>query len=130
MEAYRAEMRVWRDAYGAELEESYTIISSMRDPVHPSAQEVQAAVDLDLVLAEMVDELGDIQPPPGLSATHAEYLQSMTEMSDGAHDLAEAMKAEKAMRTVAAMTGLVVTWEEGEPARTALESALGFSLSG
>lgn len=130
LEAYRAEMRAWRNRYGAELGKSYGVIGAMRDPVRPSAEEVQAATDLDLVLADMVDDLEDIKPPPVLAATHAAYLDSMQEMADGAHDLSEAMKGKRAIRTLAAMTTLAVAWEKGEPARTALESALGFSLSG
>jgi len=130
MDAYRAEMRAWRDEYSPRLSGSYTAISTMRDPMHPSATEIQAAADLDRVLSAMASELEGIKPPAHVSSTHAEYLASMEEMAEGAHDLSEAMKNGKAFRTVSAMTAFAVSWEKGEPARTALESTLGFSLSG
>ena len=61
--------------------------------------------------------------------THADYLASMKELAEGVHDLAEALDAGKSYRIVKAIADIAVTWEEGEPARTAMEQALGFSLS-
>lgn len=128
-ETYRAEMRAWKNTYAADLEESYTVISAMRDPLSPSAEEVQAAKDLDALLADMVADLERIQPPPEWASTHAEYLASLKDLAGGAHKLADAMEDEAALRIMSAITGIASAWARGEPERTTLEQTLGFSLS-
>ena len=128
-ETYRAEMRAWKNTYAPDLEASYTVISAMRDPLSPSAEEIQAAKDLDALLADMVADLERIQPPPEWASTHAEYLASLKDLAGGAHKLADAMEDGATLRIMSAITGIASAWARGEPERTTLEQTLGFSLS-
>lgn len=122
-------MRAWKNRYAAQVEANYAVISSMKNPLKPSQAEIQAAKDLDAALAGMVGDLERIPPPSELSSIHSDYLASLEELSDGAHELAGAMEDGAAFRIVAAMTDLAVAWNEGSAEREALEQALGFSLS-
>jgi hypothetical protein len=130
LEAYRAEMRAWKNKYAADLQKDYETVSSMGNPLTASDTEVQAAVDLDVVMAEMVRDLAAIKPPPELSTTHADYLKFMENMADGARRLAKGLTEDKVFTTVRAIASLATTWQKGEATRTAMEQALGFSLSG
>jgi len=128
-ETYRAEMRAWKNTYAADLEAGYTVISAMRDPLSPSAEEVQAAKDLDALLTDMVAGLERVQPPPEWAFTHLEYLASLKDLAGGAHKLADAMEDEATFHIMSAITSIATAWAKGEPERTALEQTLGFSLS-
>lgn len=130
LEAYKAEMRAWRDEYGAELSRDYSIVSGMKSPLKPTDQEIQAAKDLDELLAAMVDDLEDVEAPPELAERHAEYLSSTEDMAKGVHQLAEALSDGKTYKTLTAIATIAAAWEKGEPAREGLEAELGFSLSG
>ena len=130
MDAYKAEMRAWKNTYAADMARYYQIVSGMKNPLRPSATEVQAAKDLDVLLSDMVRDLEGIRPPAGYANPHAEYLASMKELAEGVHDLAEALDDGKSYQTLKAIADIAVTWEQGKPARTTMESALGFSLSG
>ena len=122
-------MRAWKNKYAADLEASYSVISSMRDPLSPSQEEIQAAKDLDALLVDMTADLERIQPPLELASTHAEYLASLKDLAKGAHKLADAMEDGSALRAMSAITSIATAWARGEPGRTAMEQALGFSLS-
>lgn len=122
-------MRAWKNTYAADLEASYTVISAMRDPLSPSPEEVQAAKDLDALLVDMVADLERIEPPPESASLHAEYLASLKDLAKGAHKLADAMEDGATFRIMSAITSIARAWTKGEPERTALEQALGFSLS-
>jgi hypothetical protein len=108
----------------------YAVVSGMRNPLRPSAAEIQAAKDLDALLGDMVNDLEDIEPPARYMNIHADYLASMKELAEGVHDLAGALDDGKSYQTIKAIADIAVTWEQGKPARTTMESALGFSLSG
>lgn len=129
LEAYKVEMRAWKNEYAGDLESSYQVISTMRNMLSPSPEQIQAAQDLDALLADMVADLEDIRPPPELSSMHADYLASLKELAHGAHKLADAMEDGATLRTMTAITNIATVWSKGEPERTALEQALGFSLS-
>ena len=129
LENYRAEMRAWKNRYAASLQAGYPVISSMRNPLRPSEEEIQAAKDLDRSLSSMVRDLRAIQPPPELSSAHAAYLASLEDLAGGVHDLATALDEGEATRSFAAMAAIASAWQEGAAARSTLEKALGFSLS-
>lgn len=122
-------MRAWKNKYAADLEASYDVISNMGNPLDPSAEEIQAAKDLDDSMGDMVDDLKEIQPPPELSSAHADYLTSLKGMNEGVHDMAEGLDQGKAWRYVGGVAKVAKAWEEGTPARNTLERALGFSVS-
>jgi hypothetical protein len=122
-------MRARKNKYAADVEKSYQVISGMRNPLNPSEEEIQAAKNLDALMDGMVSDLADIQPTPELASTHADYLASLRKLAGGAHDLAQALEDDAAFRTLAAITSIAVACDQGTPARTALEQALGFSLS-
>lgn len=127
---YRAEMRAWKNRHSEDLEAGYAAMTSLSDPNNPTAQEVQAAKDLDSAMTGMVADLAAIQPPPLLAAAHAGYLASLNKMAAGVHDLALALQEGKALRAYAAMAAIGLAWQEGAPHRAMLEAALGFSVSG
>ena len=63
VDAYKAEMRAWKNAYAADMARYYTVVSGMKNPLRPSAAEIQAAKDLDTLLGDMVNDLEDIESP-------------------------------------------------------------------
>ena len=129
LETYKVEMRAWKNTYAADLAASYAVISKMGILSTPSQQEIQAAKDLDEAMGGMVGDLEEIQPPPQLSSAHADYLASLKKLAEGVHELAQALEDGKSWRSVGAIATIAAAWEEGTPARTTLEQALGFSLS-
>jgi len=122
-------MRAWKNTYAADMARHYETVKGMKNPLWPSQTEVQAAKDLDALLDRMVGDLGRIKPPARYSNPHADYLASLDELSGKVHDLAVALDDGKSVQIVKAIAEIAVTWERGEPARVAMERALGFSLS-
>lgn len=129
VDAYKAAMRKWKNTYAADMARYYDMISGMKNPLRPTAQEVQAAQDLDALLGTMVGELERIKPPARYANPHADYLASMNDLAVGVHELAVALTQGKSYQIIKAIADIAVTWQDGEPARIALERALGFSLS-
>jgi hypothetical protein len=129
LDTYKVKMRAWKNTYAADLAASYAVISKMGILGTPSQEEIQAAKDLDEAMGGMVRDLENIQPPPQLSAAHAEYLASLKDLAEGVHELAQALEDGKSWRSVGAIATIAAAWEAGTPARTTLEQALGFSLS-
>ncbi|MBN1632508.1 MAG: hypothetical protein JW990_22345, partial [Thermoleophilia bacterium] len=121
--------RDWKNTYAADMARYYKAVSGMKNPLKPSAAEVQAAKNLDALLADMVRDLEVIKAPARYMNLHADYLASMKELAQGVHDLAQALDDGTSYQIVKAIADIAITWEEDEPARTAMEQALGFSLS-
>jgi hypothetical protein len=129
LEAYRAAMKAWSDKYGPGLAQAYTVMSGTNF-TSPTPAQIQAAKDLDVALGEMIKDLKVIQAPPDLSSAHAGFLASLEKMAGGVHDLAQALQQGQSLRALGAVAAIAGAWQEGTAARTTLEQALGFSLSG
>ena len=91
---------------------------------------MQAAKDLDAAMGPMVGDLKTIQAPPDLAQAHADFAASLDKMAGGVHNLAQAMQQGKSLQALAAAATVAAAWQQGTAARTTLEQALGFSLSG
>jgi hypothetical protein len=128
-EAYRAAMNAWADTYGPDLAQAYTVMSGTNFN-NPTPSQVQTAKDLDATMAEMVKDLGAIQPVPDLASAHAGFLASLTKMAGGVRDLAQALEKGQSLLAYAAVATIAAAWQEGAASRATLEQALGFSLSG
>ena len=129
LEAYRVAMKAWADTYGPGLAQAYTVMSGTNF-TNPTPAQVQAAKDLDVAMSEMIEDLKIIQAPPDLSSAHAGFLASLEKMAVGVHDLAQALAQGQSLRALGAVAAIAGAWQEGTAARTTLEQALGFSLSG
>ena len=122
-------MKSWGDIYGPDLAQAYTVMSGTNFN-NPTPQQVQTAKDLDMTMAQMVADLGAIEPVPELAVAHAGFLTSLTKMAAGVHDLAQALEKGQSLLAYAAVATIAAAWQEGAASRAALEGALGFSLSG
>jgi len=129
LEAYRVAMKAWADKYGPGLAQAYAVMSGTNF-TSPTPAQIQAAKDLDVALGEMIKDLKVIQAPPDLSSAHAGFLASLEKMAVGVHDLAQALEQGQSLRALGAVAAIAGAWQEGTAARTTLEQALGFSLSG
>jgi len=129
MEAYRVAMRDWADTYGPGLSEAYTVMSGANF-IDPTPEQIQAAKDLDTLMGEMIPDLQAVPAPPILAGAHADFIASLQKMSVGIHDLALALEAGNGLRALTAVATIGAAWQEGSDARSILEKALGFSLSG
>jgi hypothetical protein len=127
--AYQADMRAWADKYGPGLAQAYSVMSGANF-TNPTAEQVQAAKDLDSLMGPMVNDLKAIQAPPDLASAHADFLASLKRMAGGAHDLSQGLQNKQSLLSLAAVATIAAAWQQGTPARTTLEQALGFSLSG
>jgi hypothetical protein len=128
-EAYRLAMKGWADEYGPGLSQAYSVMSGANF-VNPTPAQIQAAKDLDALMARMVPDLQAIQAPPELASAHAGFLSSLQKMSAGVHDLAVALENGQGLSALAAVAKVAAAWQEGGASRATLEQALGFSLSG
>ena len=128
-EAYRLAMKGWADAYGPGLSQAYSVMSGANF-VNPTPEQIQAAKDLDTLMARMVPDLQAIQAPSELASAHAGFLASLQKMSAGVHDLSVALENGRGFSALTAVAKVAAAWQEGAAARAALEQALGFSLSG
>jgi hypothetical protein len=122
-------MKTWADTYGPGLSQAYQVMSGANF-TNPTPQQVQAAKDLDALMGPMVADLKAIQAPPDLAPSHAGFLASLEKMAGGVHDLALALEQGQSLRALSAVATVAAAWQQGTQARTALEQALGFSLSG
>ncbi len=129
LEAYRAAMRTWSDTYGPGLAQAYTVMSGANF-TSPTPAQVQAAKDLDAAMGPMVSDLAAIQAPPDLASAHADFLASLEKMATGIHNLAQALEQGQSLPALGAVAAIAAAWQQGSAARTSLEGALGFSLSG
>jgi len=129
LEAYRVAMKAWADKYGPGLAQAYAVMSGTNF-TNPTPAQIQAAKDLDVALGEMIKDLRVIQAPPDLSPAHAGFLASLEKMAGGVHTLAQALQQGQSLQALGAVAAIAGAWQEGTAARTTLEQALGFSLSG
>lgn len=129
LEAYRAAMRTWADTYGPGLAQAYAVMSGTNF-TKPTPEQIQAAKDLDVLMGDMIKDLKPIQAPPDLAIAHAGFLASLEKMSVGVHDLAQSLEQGQSLLSLGAVAKIAAAWQEGTAARTTLEQALGFSLSG
>jgi hypothetical protein len=129
LEAYRAAMKTWADKYGPGLAQAYAVMSGTNF-TNPTPAQVQAAKDLDLAMSEMIKDLKIIQAPPDLSSAHAGFLASLEKMAGGVHDLSQSLQQGQGLLSLGAVATIAAAWQQGAEARTTLEQALGFSLSG
>jgi hypothetical protein len=91
---------------------------------------VQAVKDLDAEMGPMVTDLKAIQAPPDLASAHADFLASLESMATGIHNLAQSLEQGQSLSALSAVAAIATAWQQGTAARTTLEGALGFSLSG
>ena len=96
----------------------------------PTPEQIQAAKDLDVLMGDMIKDLKPIQAPPDLATAHAGFLASLEKMSVGVRDLAQSLEKGQGLLSLGAVATIAAAWQEGTAARTTLEQALGFSLSG
>jgi hypothetical protein len=129
LEAYRVAMKAWADKYGPGLAQAYTVMSGTNF-TNPTPEQIQASKDLDVALGEMIKDLKIIQAPPDLSSAHAGFLASLEKMAGGVHDLSQSLQQGQGLLSLGAVATVAAAWQEGAAARTTLEQALGFSLSG
>jgi hypothetical protein len=129
LEAYRVAMKAWADKYGPGLAQAYTVMSGTNF-TSPTPAQIQAAKDLDVALGEMTKDLKLIQAPPDLSSAHAGFLASLEKMAGGVHELSQSLEQGQGLLSLGAVAKIASAWQEGAAARTTLEQALGFSLSG
>lgn len=129
LEAYRVAMKAWADKYGPGLAQAYTVMSGTNF-TNPTPAQIQAAKDLDVAMGEMIKDLKIIQAPPDLSSAHADFLASLEKMAGGVHDLSQSLQQGQGLLSLGAVATIAAVWQQGAAARTTLEQALGFSLSG
>ena len=122
-------MKGWADKYGPGLASAYAVMSGANF-INPSPAQIQAATDLDAAMGSMVEDLGAIQAPPDLASAHADFLSSLTKMAGGVHELSLDFQQGKGLLALSAVATIASAWQQGAAARTTLEQALGFSLSG
>jgi hypothetical protein len=129
LEAYRVAMKAWSDTYGPGLAQAYAALSGVSF-TNPTPAQVQAIKDLDAAMGPMVGDLKAIQAPPDLAQAHADFAASLDKMAGGVHSLSQAMQQGQGLQALTAAAGVAAAWQQGAAARTTLEGALGFSLSG
>ena len=129
LEAYRVAMKAWADKYGPGLASAYTAMGGVNF-TSPTPAEIQAADDLDTALTAMANDLKAIQAPSDLAQAHADFQASLEKMAAGVHELSQAMQQGQTLLALGAVAKVATAWQEGAAARTTLEQALGFSLSG
>lgn len=132
LDIYRDQMRAWKNRYAADMQENYNILSDMSNPLEPTDQQVKAARTLADLMDDLVADLKAVQAPVELSSAHAAYVASLDDMHGGVDRLAAGLENGGFMGSIdiaRAFTTIYAADRDGNEPRTALEQALGFSLT-
>jgi hypothetical protein len=132
LDVYKADMRVWRDTYGDDMEAGYNVLGAMRNPLSPSDEEVAAARALADTMDGLVADLERIQAPADLASAHADYAAALEDMHAGVDRLANALEDGGLMGTInvtRAFAAIYSANEDMQEPQAILEQALGFSIT-
>lgn len=130
MEAYKAAMKEWQDLNGPSFAAGAEAMGAIDDPLTATEDDVKAMEDFAGAIESAAKGLADIKPPAQLSSAHQEYGSTLDGMAKGLVQLGQAVKARNMTGIMEVVTAMGEFTEKGTPARTTLEEALGFTLSG
>jgi hypothetical protein len=129
LETYRAEMQTWLNKYETDLTTAANALDSIEDPTNASAEQIEAVKGFAGLMEDVVKDLKDIKPTPGLSSAHADFLASLESMAEGLDQIAGALENKSMPDFMSAFATIAATSEKGTAGQATLEEALGFSLS-
>jgi len=109
LDAYKLQMKEWRDKHEARMESATESLDALDNPLLASDEDIKGLKDFAGVLDDVGGDLKDIEPPADLSTAHADYVATFNDMAQALGQLAEALKdksLEAVLAVVSAMEGV------------------------